>query len=510
MNVNDNISNEGIQPLPDKAHLPALPSRKSTETEEKTEDKGINVLSTGAEGNHEVFIPQSDIANSTSQDLLEIQEHLAVQGLNDVKEELENNAVGKERTPALASIEHKWLGLVEDLNNQTLYDMINERRSDILNTKNDYLEKQAKSRDNAPQLETGIAELEQKIKNNSGSDELHLMRDKLNSLKAEQSFIGSPEKELEVKELMKEGSIGKLGGKSGVYSLSGVDGKPKFIIKPMDEEIMTLNNPKGYALPHSVVEVPCEAKPGIPTYSALTNGELGYLVAKELGVEDITPRCYVMALTSEQFADITDGMDENEKKELIEKGGVPDREKLCLVQEFIPNSIDLGEHILSSTKMDQEALMNLNSDEKDQVFKDTMKNEVDRTMYDKAALLCWVTGEKDGNAGNFLISELDSKTKLRSIYKIDCAASFPEHNQDLTSGLSWAGNNYDNELSDDLITMINKIDTDNIANLMVSRNKSDGAVNAMKGRVSDIKYWANNKTENWLMWQVDQGFADQD
>lgn len=507
MNIND-IRSEGVQQPSTEKTKSSLPSRQATPTEEKTEDEGINVLSTGEEGNHQVFIPQDDLPHSTVQNP-ELKEEVIDQGIEDVMEEIESRheheQTVEERTPALAAIDNKWLGFMKDLNNQTIYDMIKERRSEILKTKNDYLDKQMSTRQNRELLASEIDKLEQKIANSSDSKDISLMKQKLNSLKVEQSFIGSPEKEIEVKELMKVGKIAKLGGKSGVYSLSGIDGKPKFIIKPMDEEIMTLNNPKGYALPHSVKDAPCEAKSGIPSYSALTNGELGYLIAKELGLEDITPRCYVMPLTSDQFADLTDGMEEEEKQELIKNGGTPDWTKLCIVQEFIPDCKELGAHVLSSSGKTREELENLSQNERDNVIIKTLKEEIDPSQFDKVALLCWVTGEKDGNGGNFLISELNSETNLRSIYKIDCAASSPEDNINMDTGLSWAGKYYhEDTMSENLKVLINNINPDNIASIMRSRNKSEDAINAMKDRVATLKRCANDKEENWIVWWVDQ------
>src|SRR5262249_19397399 len=140
------------------------------------------------------------------------------------------------------------------------------------------------------------------------------------------SFRGSPEKQQQVKDLMQNGILMPVkGGTSGVYFLCTKEGDPKFVIKPMDEEPMTLNNAKGIALPFSGAEAVYSPKEGIPLYQSVQNAELGYLIAKEIGIEHATAYAEAMILASMQFADVTDGVTEN-REELLRLGGEPDRE----------------------------------------------------------------------------------------------------------------------------------------------------------------------------------------
>ncbi len=384
-------------------------------------------------------IPPADpnLANNTQETAMKM-----------VKAVTENSKTSPDSSIPKVTVQSKCLGVceqdIEALGSEKLYEMINDRRKEIKQMKEEYRQK----------------------------------------------FEGSTDKQMQsnVQELMKVGILKPVdGGKSGVYFLCTNDGKPKYVLKPIDEEALVLNNPKKCALPFADSEGKFRTKVGIPLYQSLQNTVIGYEMAQIIGVERATPRCIGMILESPEFSDITDGVTEDREK-LLQLGGNPDKEKLCVVQEFIPGCEELGTIILSNSKLSQQELMNLNEAESQKMSLKATPDDIDHTRFEEAAILTWVIGEKDGNAGNFIVSkESDSNTKLRNIFKIDCAASSPESNVNLTTGLCWSIHNYNKPFSESTLKLISAIDVNKLAEVMTLYGKSDEAVEAMKKRVEFVQ-----------------------
>lgn len=305
-------------------------------------------------------------------------------------------------------------------------------------------------------------------------------------------------KEKTVKTFLTHGQLVPVtDGKSGVYRLHSPQGDAKFIIKPVDEEAFTLNNPKNLALPFADSDRLARAKEGIPLYSSVQNAMLGYLIAKETGLDQITPDCNAFILKSNNFADITDRFGEN-APELFEFVGKPDNEKFCLVQDYLSGYEELGAVILAATRYEEDMIKTEDFANTQKILRECMPDNINQEMFEEIAVLSWLIGEKDGNAGNFLLSkEIDPNSGYKKIYKIDCAASFPENNLNLKSGLEWAVHNYEKPLSNRIKSLIQKIDSAKIAAIMTAWEKESDAIEAMKERVTSIKQYASNIYEEW-------------
>lgn len=315
---------------------------------------------------------------------------------------------------------------------------------------------------------------------------------------AERSVPANREFQRNVSSMMKTGSLKPVdGGKGGVYFLLDSAGTPKFVVKPFDEDMLTLNNPKHYATPYIADDGQAEAKPGVPLYSAVRNEMMTGIIAKELGLERCVPKSQVMILSSQNFHDITDGIDAD-PHEIADKYGAPDREKLCIVQEFIPDSSDTGELLVSNFPGSQEEIEEMSEEERHELELTALPNGIDQEMYEEAIILALVCGETDGNAGNFLLSKIaDPDSGQFSIIKIDNAATFTETNTSVASGYNWLLKCAEQPLSPHAKEIIKNIDADRISSLMSDKGLPDEAIDAMKQRVevmNDFAFLEENRS----------------
>ncbi len=311
-----------------------------------------------------------------------------------------------------------------------LYEIIKERREEIKGVKEWYLRQQQMAR--------------------LGDDPHH--------------FKPPEDMEKEVHELLQGGDLEAVAdGRSGVYFLRSSDRKIKYVIKPMDEDFLALNNGKHSASPYPPDAI--QVQPGVPLYQSVQNGELAYLIANNLKIERATPRTAVLCLHSAQFCDVTDGVEEDGLK-LQEIGGVPDREKICLVQEFVPDCINSDSFVLTHQEDG---------------------HSINQEQYEECAILSWVLGEKDGNAGNFLIANSpEPLSGKHAVIKIDNGACLADSNEEITTCLEW-NDHYSQKISEKGREIILNIDVLLIAKLMKSRGKSSLAIDAMKKRVEALQ-----------------------
>lgn len=289
-----------------------------------------------------------------------------------------------------------------------------------------------------------------------------------------------------VQTLMQEGSIKPLSsGTCGVYLLCTSEGESKYVIKPHDEEALALNNGKGYASIYSADDPDIYARPGIPIYQSVQNAELAYKIAEIIGVKHITPCSELMILTSNQFADLSDGVND----EIIFMAlGAADNEKLCLVQEFIPNCKDITTIIEEKSGSSLNEIKDLSEEEQNRLCESFTDLHVDQQQYEECAILAWVIGEKDGNGGNFLVSDQVNSNGFKNICKIDNAASLAENNDGLISGLNSLHHNFQKPLSQKSKDLIQNINFAEIIKLMESRGKSKAVIEAMQKRIDNLKY----------------------
>lgn len=285
----------------------------------------------------------------------------------------------------------------------------------------------------------------------------------------------------DVQDLIKTGSLQKIdGGNSGVYLLKDAEGQPRFIIKPYDECPSGLNNPKGLGSPHPS-----------KFYGEFINESLASSIAEKIGVADCTPKCTVMILEHQGFADITDDLTSKKNKENY---GFVDKEKLCSVQTFVPGCKDLQETLFT---VDTFRDFKKRSENNENPLVPPLPG-VNHLMFEKVTILNLVCGEQDGNLGNFLISEKTDSGEERSIYKIDNGGCFPQNNeiQDAQGNVSlalvlgvdyWLVENYESELSEKACNIIKDINISDISDLMRSQGKEELHVQAMESRVVAMK-----------------------
>lgn len=201
-------------------------------------------------------------------------------------------------------------------------------------------------------------------------------------------------------------------GASGSYFLIDQDGKTQFVVKPMDEGIFSLNNPKGWRS----FNIDTRVRDSIPPYRTAETDMMVYLLAKEVGIPEVTPEAVIMMLDLEGFFyDISQDRD-------VEPPADP--KKLCSVQKFIPGAMSLFECL---HELQAEGLSDVEIAER-----------FDQDNYEMVMLFMWLTYDTDGHGGNFLaIPQSDGKFK---IMKVDNSLSFPEKHTEYRNMLQYFEN----------------------------------------------------------------------
>lgn len=215
-------------------------------------------------------------------------------------------------------------------------------------------------------------------------------------------------------------------GISGSYFLSDRGGEMRYIVKPIDEDICCLNNRKGFASPYTDSWI----RDNMTLYLSSLRETLAYETAKMIGVENVAPRTSLAILESDAFYDQLDGVAAPEK-ERYQKNVIsqPEREKLCSVQEYVPNSKPMFEGL-------QDLQMAGLSD-------DEIAARIDTRDFEDANILIWCTYDTDAHMGNFLFypkSYDGIGNEILGIKKIDNGLAFPEKNEQLRNNLRYLPN----------------------------------------------------------------------
>jgi len=202
-------------------------------------------------------------------------------------------------------------------------------------------------------------------------------------------------------------------GCGGTYLVTSKENVPLMIIKPIDEDIMCLNNSKHYAnLFNDETHVP---KKHIPLYYSHQTHLLCHLIAKELGIAGTTPKAEIAIIRSDAFHDLSSVLSQ-ENSYLKDAIGCRDTEKLCCIQEYIPHTKSLQDLVY-------EYLNKGNSH--------NLICDLDQENIENLNLMAWITFDNDAHPGNFLVSELiDPHTHAVQIKltKIDNSMTFPKEN----------------------------------------------------------------------------------
>lgn len=263
-----------------------------------------------------------------------------------------------------------------------------------------------------------IAERRQEIGEKKKSCEAFIDEQKNTSL---QPFYDDFEKTLATGTLKPS----KSGG-GGVYILYDVLGTPRFVVKPEDESILCLNNPKHRGSPFRDTEH--RVRDHIPLYHSSSSESATYALAKEVGIDNVVPTTAMAIVRSSIFYDLSSRLEEKEREQFLALCGAADEEKLCSVQAFIPDSLDLNQamHEWLEAGLDQVAPI-----------------PIDQEDFEDVNLLLWLTYDADGHSSNFRLyfKGLDEEGKAYyGLKKIDGGLTFPEKNAYLLNYLGYLPN----------------------------------------------------------------------
>ncbi len=216
-------------------------------------------------------------------------------------------------------------------------------------------------------------------------------------------------------------------GSGSAYFLFDALNKPRFVVKPFDEDMLCLNNRKHRASPFR--DENHRIRAAIPLYQSPERELAASLVASLLDMPDITPSTILAIIQSDAFFDISESLDGENGETFFRNIGPPDKEKLCSVQPFFPEAMEIVEAIHEWFEAGLE--------HPGEIF------PFDQESYENANLLIWATYDCDGHGSNFLLylHSLDSKGKaLYGLKKIDNGLCFPTSNKYLMNYLGYLPN----------------------------------------------------------------------
>jgi len=236
-------------------------------------------------------------------------------------------------------------------------------------------------------------------------------------------------------------------GISSSYFLIDEKGERRYVVKPVDEDAGCINNDHGFATPYDVSPI----RAYLPLYKSAMREVLAYRMAVHLGVAQIVPKTSLAILKSDQFHDFLEGVSAEERKRYLELCGEPDLEKLCSIQEYVPNAKSLFEAL-------QDFQMAGLTDAE-------IAARFDQTDFEDANILLWTTYDTDGHMGNFLVVPKGTDAignQMLGLKKIDNGLAFPDKNVQLRNNLAYMPN-AQRPLSEQAKAKIAEIDVDRLA-----------------------------------------------
>jgi len=270
-------------------------------------------------------------------------------------------------------------------------------------------------------------------------------------------------------------------GISGTYFLSDREGTKRFVIKPIDEDIDCLNNGKGFSSPYTSSTI----RDNITLYRSAMRETLSYEIGKNLGV---VPHTALAILDCSAFNDQIDQLLPDERVRYEQFIGCHNLEKLCSVQEFIPNSKTLFEGL-----QDLQAA-GLSDDE--------IEARIDQRDFENANILQWLTYDTDGHLNNFLVYHKSTDSignEILGIKKIDNGLAFPEKNEQLRNNLRYLPN-ANCLLSEEGRTQIAELSIEQLTEQM-KQFGLDESVDALRQRVDVLKQLAER--QDLTLYEID-------
>ncbi len=191
-------------------------------------------------------------------------------------------------------------------------------------------------------------------------------------------------------------------GAGGSYVLYDSQSNPKFVIKPNDENIFCLNNPKHFASPFLEIR----AKPHIPLYKAAQTDVACYEIAKACDLEHITPKTVLALLSHPHFSS--------------------SEEKLCSIQEHVKNARSLRKLLEDFFR--------------EGFLEEDLLERLDLEDFEDVTLFLWLIFDSDAHVDNFLAYPKRINHKGNTVYgilKIDNSLALPESNSEYFNALMY-------------------------------------------------------------------------
>jgi hypothetical protein len=267
-------------------------------------------------------------------------------------------------------------------------------------------------------------------------------------------------------------------GAGAAYFLLDKNSIPYFVIKPIDEDIFCLNNRKFLGSPYN--EELFHVRPNIPLYRSAQTDVLAFRIASLMGIAEITPETVMAIISNSEFYDLSDHLTAEELQDFIKDTGSIDREKLCSIQTFIPDSKELFEVIHEWLHANYS--------------NDQIESFIDQNDFEDANLFIWSIYDNDAHGGNIrvYVKKTDEHgNKIYGIRKVDNGLSNPEKNRYLVNYLAYLPN-AEKALSERAKAKIAQIPISEIAAEM--RNfEMEACIDAFKERIEVLQILAKRK-----------------
>ncbi|MGM0440528.1 MAG: hypothetical protein ACQEP8_05400 [Chlamydiota bacterium] len=275
-----------------------------------------------------------------------------------------------------------------------------------------------------------------------------------------------PDIHKELSLLESEGSFDRdTGGEGGAYFLKNSAGEIRYVVKPVDEDVLCLNNRKEWASPFN--DEGHRVRPDIPLYRSAQTEVLASIIAEMTGLETVVPPTVMTIMESDAFHDIMDVF----PSDLLDLTEEVDKEKLCSVQCFIPGTQELSQVTEGKDPQDYPEL-------------------IDHEDFEDANILTWIINEQDGHLGNYLAypkGDVDGQTRY-GLYKIDNAFSFGEKEGYYKNSLE-VFEQAKRPLSERAREKINNLPIERMVGKMQQYGLSEGSIQSFRDRITALQSW---------------------
>jgi len=252
-------------------------------------------------------------------------------------------------------------------------------------------------------------------------------------------------------------------GCGAAYFLKNALGTPEYVIKPIDEDVLCLNNRKQFGSPFN--NRAFRVRDHIPLYRTAQAEALSFAISKLLGFEKLIPPTHLAIVSHEAFFDIADHLET--KQPIV-------REKLCSVQTYlsdVQNLLPFVQNCLEEEFSEAEIL-----------------NLVDLENFENLCLLIWILFDTDAHAGNLYVKQ--NEQGIFQLLKIDNGLTFPDKNAQLLNALYYFPH-AKLPLSARIRHKIATLPSDQICQL-IHLYELDGAIDAFLERTEVLQTLAKN------------------